>query len=185
VSFVNPIFAIASGALGIGLLRAAWARRSGGRWLTAAGWLVLLGGVLLWHVTGMAWDKATAAAVLGPSVVAIVLLVPQIEWRSRGVNVTRARLLAASDAVAANSFGRGIARTVVAAPIALAAALGFTAAFALRMPWPEADRLVTAGLLLPMAWASGAVWATMDRKLLRVAVALVATAVLGAACAAL
>ena len=141
---------------------------------------MLLGGVLLWHVTGMAWDKATAAAMLGPSVVAFVLLVPQTEWRSRGVNVTRTRLLAASDAGAASPFGRGIARTVVAGPIALAAALGVTAAFALRMPWLEANRLVTAGLLLPVAWAAGAIWATMDRKLVRVAIALLATALIGA-----
>ena len=140
----------------------------------------MLGGAVVWHVTGMAWDKAVAAALLGPSMVAILLLVPQAEWRSRGVNVTKTRLPAAADAVIGNSFGRGIARTIVAGPIALAAALGFTAAFALRMPWLEANRLVTAGLLLPMLWASGATWATMDRNLVRVAVTLIATAVIGA-----
>jgi hypothetical protein len=53
------------------------------------------------------------------------------------------------------------------------------------MPWLEADRLVTAGLLLPVTWASGAIWATMDRKLLRVTVALIATAIIGALGAAL
>ena len=185
MSLVGPTLAIASGALGVGLLRAAWARRSGGRWLTAGAWLVLLGGAVAWHASDMAWDKAVAAAMLGPSVVAFLLLVPQAEWRLRGVNVTRTRLPAASDAVVGGSFGRAVARTVVAGPIALAASLGFTAAFALRMPWLEADRLVTAGLLLPLTWASGAIWATMDRTLLRVTVALLATAVIGALGAAL
>ena len=177
---MGSILAIASGALGVGLLRIAWARRGGGRWLTAAGWLVLFAGALFWRVAGMAWDKAVAAAMLGPSLIALLLLVPQAEWRSRRVNVTRTRLSAASDTVARSAFGRGVARTVVAGPVALAAALGFTAAFALRMPWLEADRLVTAGLLLPVAWASGAVWATMDSRLARVAVTLIAITVVGA-----
>jgi hypothetical protein len=185
VSVLSTTLAIASGLLGVGLLRAAWARRGGRRWLTAAGWLTLIGAAVFWHVTGMAWDKAVAAATLAPSVVAFVVLVPQAEWGSRGVNVTRTRLLAASDGIGQGSLSRGIARTIVAGPVALAAALGLTAAIALRAPWVEADRLVMAGLLLPVAWASGAVWAIMDRKLLRVTAALVTTAVIGALGAAL
>lgn len=177
---MGSILAISSSALGVVLLRAAWAHRGGGRWLTATGWLVFFGGAFFWHLAGMAWDMAIAGAMLGPSVVALLLLIPQAEWRYRGVNVTRTRPPAASQPRVEGSWRRGIARTVVAGPVALAAALGVTAAFALRMPWLEADRLVTAGLLLPVAWASGAVWATMDPKLVRVGVTLIATAALGA-----
>ena len=176
---MGPTLAIASGAFGVVLLRVSWARRGGGRWLTAAGWLTLPGGAFLWHIAGMAWDKAIAAALLGPCVVAFVLLVPQAEWRSSGVNVTRTRLPATADTPVGSYFGRGLARTLVAAPVALAAALGLAAFFGLRMPWSEATRLVTAGLLLPVFWATGAIWATMDRKLARVAIGLIAMAVIG------
>ena len=75
------------------------------------------------------------------------------------------------------SLRRGAARALLAGPGALAAALGLTGLVALRAPWLEADRLVAAGFVLPVAWAVGAVWATMDRKLARVAVGLCVTAV--------
>jgi hypothetical protein len=61
--------------------------------------------------------------------------------------------------------------------VALAAALALAALIALRTPWLEADRLVAAGFLLPIVWAAGAIWATMDSKLTRVAVALSLTAI--------
>jgi hypothetical protein len=73
----------------------------------------------------------------------------------------------------------------LAGPVALAAGLGVTAVIALRAPWVEADRLVTAGFILPTAWAAGAVWATMDGNLTRVTVVLVAVAIVGAGGAAL
>jgi hypothetical protein len=75
------------------------------------------------------------------------------------------------------SLARGAARALLAGPLALVAALGLTALIALRTPWLEADRLVAAGFLLPIAWAAGAIWATMDGKLVRVAVALSLTAI--------
>jgi hypothetical protein len=75
------------------------------------------------------------------------------------------------------SLARGTARFLLAGPVALAAALALAALIALRTPWLEADRLVAAGFLLPIVWAAGAIWATMDSKLTRVAVALSLTAI--------
>jgi len=84
---------------------------------------------------------------------------------------------AAAKSDAGSLLGRGTARVLLAGPLALAAALGLVAVVALRMPWLEADRLVTAGFLLPVTWAAGAIWATMDSKLTRVALALGLTAI--------
>jgi hypothetical protein len=125
----------------------------------------------------MAWDKAIAAATLGPSLIAYLLLIREADWRNGRANVTRTRLPSAREPVSQNTFVRGVNRAVLAGPVALAAALGLTALIALRAPWVEADRLVTAGLVLPLAWSAGAIWATMDAKLVRVAVALVVAAV--------
>ena len=101
--------------------------------------------------------------------------------QSRGTVDIRLTAEATSSAAAESappaSLGRGAARALLAGPLALAAALGLTDLIALRMPWLEADRLVTAGFLLPIAWAAGAIWATMDSKLTRVAVALSLTAI--------
>jgi hypothetical protein len=125
----------------------------------------------------MAWDKAIAVATLGPSLIAYLALIRQAEWRNGRANVTRTRLASAQEPVPQDTFVRGVNRVVLAGPVALAAALGLTALIALRAPWVEADRLVTAGLVLPIAWSAGAIWATMDARLVRVAVALIATAV--------
>ncbi len=179
---LGPTFAVASAVLGVGLLHAAWVRRGGGYAVTAMGWLLVLAGAGLWHYSGLGWDKAIAYAALGPSVIAFAILVRQAEWRRAGSMKARGtRQLPLSGLIPRHSFGRGVARFILAGPVALAAASGLTATVALRMPWPEADRLVTAGLLLPVAWAAGAVWATMEKSLARVAVVLSAAAVAFAA----
>lgn len=177
MSILGPTVAIVSAALGVGLLRTAWARNRSGRALTVAGWLLLLSGAGLWQYSGLGWDKASAFAALVPSLIAFGLLARQAEWRGGPTKVRRKRQPPRSEPGPRNSFGRGAARFILAGPMALAAASALAAAVALRMPWPEADRLVTAGLLLPIAWATGAVWATMEESLIRVAVVLSAATV--------
>ena len=260
MSFVDSTLAIGSAALGVGLLRASWSRRGGGRpWLTTAGWLAFFGGAVAWHGAGLGWDEAIALAMLGPCLIAYGVLARQAGWSTVAASVTRAgrpgasqgaakrslsRSVANSESAEPNSLGernspalrnrgatqgqpsamsgrlatavqstgsgmrlpaspepaelhapektrpsaaaesappaslaRGAARVLLAGPLALVAALGLTALIALRTPWLEADRLVTAGFLLPIAWAAGAIWATMDGKLVRVAVALSLTAI--------
>ena len=202
MSVVGSTLAVASAALGVGLLRASWARRGGGQWLTTTGWLAFLGGAVAWHLAGLGWDEAIAFALLGPSLIAFLVLTQHAAWsptaagagrarraggrvaRSgklrRGANSERPATVAPStvdDGASPSTLGRGTARTLLAGPVALAAALGLTALVALRAPWVEANRLVTAGFLLPIAWAGGAIWATMDSRPTRVAVALCLTAI--------
>jgi len=117
-----------------------------------------------------------------------LVIARQREARQMGVGLRRAAQselwesaqagpIAAAGSRASGSLGRGTARALLGGPLALAAALGLTAFVALRLPWLEADRLVAAEFLLPTAWAVGAIWATMDSKLTRVAVTLGLTAI--------
>lgn len=188
---------VGSAALGVGLLRIAWSHRGSTRLLTTSGWLVLLGGISAWHNTGVAWDEATALAALAPSLIAFALLARNAEWRPARPNVPRTREPTALQPRTAGpppmpgqhrydrASGRNISRIILAGPLALAAALGLAAVIALRAPTLEANRLVTAELCLPLAWAIGAVWATMTDNLTRVALVLSLTAVVGLGGAAL
>ena len=246
MSVVGSGFAIGSAALGVGLLRASWQRRGGGRhWLTAAGWAAFVCGAGVWHWAGLGWDEGIALAMLAPSLMAFLVLARQAQWRPTAAGAGRgqpkaeaqwaiepvkaaqgsisvpaalagqklgtatpasawaaaerelgdtatpagARAVAVAPRVqrgatrvgirseSGGSLGRGVARTMLAGPVALLAALGLTGLVALRAPWEAADRVVAAGFVLPLAWAMGALWATMDRKLTRVAVGLCVAAV--------
>src|SRR6185312_10228262 len=182
VSVVGSGIAVGSAALGVGLLRASWLRRGGGRpWLSVAGWVAFVCGAGAWRGAGLGWDEAIALAMLAPSLMAYLVLARQAQWRPTAAGARRARraaqtpgmtraemgLRAESDA--GGALARGAARALLAGPVALGAALGLTGLLALRAPGTQADRVVAAGFMLPVAWAVGAIWATMDRKLTRVA----------------
>lgn len=196
MSVVGSGIAVASAVVGVGLLRASWLRRGDGRpWLTAAGWVAFVCGAGAWHGAGLGWDEGIALSMLAPSLMAYLVLARQAQWRPTAVGAGRGRRpttgirravepgnrRAAKGMVAQpksdGSLGRGVARTLLAGPVALAAALGLTGLVALRAPGLEVDRVVAAGFVLPVAWAVGALWATMDRRLARVAVGLCLAAV--------
>ena len=172
MSLIGLAFSMASAALGVGLLRIAWANRGSSRLLATTGWVVLLVGIYAWHSTGLAWDEATALAALTPSLIAFALLARHAEWRTPRPNARRTREPAVLEPRASGSLGRGISRIFLAGPLALAAALGLTAVIAMHASALEADRLVATELCLPLAWAVGAVWATMAENLTRVTAAL-------------
>jgi hypothetical protein len=58
--------------------------------------------------------------------------------------------------------------------------MGVTALIA--MCTAQVDRAVIADLVLPVAWAGAALWALMDRHLVRVGTALIATTMVSATC---
>jgi hypothetical protein len=197
VNLTGLALSVGSAALGVGLLRVAWTRRGSTRLLTTSGWLVLLGGISAWHNTGVAWDEATALAALVPSLIAFALLARHAEWRPARPNARRTLEPTVLEPGAAGpppmpgqyrndrAHVRTISRIILAGPLALAAALGLAAVIALHAPTLAANRLVTAELCLPLAWAIGAVWTTMTDNLTRVAVVLTLTAVVGLGGAAL
>ncbi|WP_293383801.1 hypothetical protein [Phenylobacterium sp.] len=169
---------------GVVLLRTAWRARAGG-WRMAAGWLALAAGVVAWRGTGVAWDKAVAFGLLAPLPPALVLVAASARlpgrWRRAGPE-PRTAIEPASNA---DRLWRGVGRTLLAGPLALAAAAGLCSALAVKAPWQEADRFILALFLLPLAWAAGAIWATTDARLARVAAGLGGLALAGFGAAAL
>jgi len=171
---VGPAFVLAlilgaaCAVAGVGLLRTAWLRRGGG-WRIAAGWAVIGCGVIGWRGSGAGWDKAVALAALAPILAAFALLIWKADFtvKSRKTRSVKAAC-GAEPPLRAGPLWQGVARTLLAGPVAGATAVSLAAATALRAPWPEADRLVAAVFIAPVAWAAAGVWATTDARLLRV-----------------
>jgi uncharacterized iron-regulated membrane protein len=176
-TLLNCALALASACLGVGLLRAAWGIRSSDnrartkRWLTLAGWFGLSLGSFAWHASGQAWDKAVACAALVPALVALIVLAREAQWKAIAEKNRRKRDPALPEPSPHQSLGQDLLRFLLAGPLALIAALGITALVGLYAPWSDADRLVTAGLILPIIWALAAMFATMRWKLPRRVVA--------------
>lgn len=169
--------------VGVGLLRTAWLRRGGGGRI-AAGWALLSCGAIGWRWSGAGWDKAVALAALAPMLAAFALLAWTADVAARPRKPKPVK--AACDPeppIRAGPLWQGVARTLLAGPVAGAAAVSLAAAVALRAPWAEADRLTAAIFIAPIAWAAAGVWATTDARLLRVGLAFgaVAAASLGLA----
>jgi hypothetical protein len=178
VSGAATVIALLCAVGGLLLLRASWRRRGGG-WRLALGWLLLAAGALAWRLTGAGWDKAVALAALTGGLAALPLLAWTADWPRPSAKSQRPRDAAAPAPASSSSIWRGVARALLAGPVACAAALGLAAALALRAPMDDADRLVAAGFLLPLAWALGAVWATTDGRLVRIALGLAGLAAAG------
>ena len=173
---LGPVtLAVVCGGGGVLLLYAAWRRRAG-RWRVGAGWLCLVADAPGWRLAGMAWDMAVAAAVLTASLAALALLARRAEFGPAPTKAGKARAGPTEPPPAPGPHWRGVARALLVGPIAAAAALGLATALALHGPFGEADRLVAAGFLFPLAWAAAAVWATTDGRLLRVGAGLAAVA---------
>jgi hypothetical protein len=80
--------------------------------------------------------------------------------QTRGPTAPRGAVCVGVGSESGGSLGRGVARTVLAGPVALVAALGITGWVALRAPGMAANRVVAAGFVLPVGlWErSGRPW---------------------------
>ena len=163
------------------LLRAAWTGRTGG-WRMLAAWLILACGVFAWRLSGAGWDKAVAFAALAPTLIAFVVVAARADIRPKDSKTKRPKTpcktapCKAEPPLSAGPLWRGLVRTVLAGPLSGLAAVGLAVAADLRAPWSEADGLVAAGFIAPLAWAGFGVWATTDERLGRVGVVLSAIA---------
>jgi hypothetical protein len=151
---------------GVLALRRAWRGPARRGWMLA-GWGLLAGALFGWLAT-TGWDVALALTLLAPSLAAYAVLAAHAEIRP-----PRAPKPCKWAVVSRQGRGRrAIVRTLYAGPLSAAAALGLGAALALRAPLAEADRLVAGGLIVPLAWAAGMVWATTDARLARIGLGL-------------
>jgi hypothetical protein len=162
---------------GVLALRRGWRSPARRHWLLA-GWSLLTAGLFGWAATA-GWDVALALALLTPSLIAYALLASCAQVRPRRAP----KPCTAASPAQRGRRRRALWRGLYAGPLSLAAALGLGAAVALRTPLAEADRLVAGGLVVPLAWAAGMVWATTDARLARIGLGLCAVAAVSIAAA--
>ena len=162
--------ASACAVLGVGLLRWSWGRVGRQPLLTTLGWLVLALAIPAWQGAGAAADKAVALAILLPCLMALALVAAQGEWLSDSRLARRRRHRVHDRVQQLETSGprwlsrAGLVRALLAGPMALAVALGLCVWVALRAPASAADRLITAGLVLPLAWALCALLGLMIKR---------------------
>lgn len=157
--------------LGVLALRLAWRRRPAPSSWMATGWGLLTLGLLGWAAT-TGGDVAVALALLIPSLAAYAVLAAGA--KVKGARASRAARSEVELEATPIAPWRALLRALYAGPLAALAAFSFGAAVALKAPWPEADRLVAGGMLVPVLWAVGMIWATTDSRLSRIGVGLCA-----------
>lgn len=174
---VAALAGIGGGLAGATLLRRAWADRRRGRIdLIAAGWTVLAGTVLL-DAAWIGWVMGAAAAVAGVGLgaLAVVALGRTIRTARAGRTATSAP----EPLEGASKAWRGWLKVLLAGPLGMTAAMGIAFCYAAWAPGDPRTRIILAGLLMPVAWASAMTWTLADQRLLRSLAVLVGTTLAG------
>ncbi|MHB8286203.1 MAG: hypothetical protein ACYDD1_16215 [Caulobacteraceae bacterium] len=156
---------------GVLALRLAWRRRPIPSPWTATGWGLMIIGLFGWAAT-TGEDVAVALALLIPSLAGYGALAAGA--RVRGGKPSRSGRSDVELEAGPSDPWRAILRTLYVGPLAALAAFSAGAAVALKGPGSEATRLIAGGMLIPVLWAAGMIWATTDRRLTRVGLGLVA-----------
>lgn len=156
---------------GVLALRLAWRRRPARSPWVRVGWGLLVAGLLAWAAT-TGTDVAVALGLLVPSLAAYAVLAANA--KVKGARPSRATRSEVELELAPSPPWRAVVRAFYAGPLAAVAAMSCGAAVALKAPWPEADRLVAGGMLAPVLWAVGMIWATTDSRLARIGLGLAA-----------
>jgi hypothetical protein len=159
--------------LGIALLRRVWASATASRWRTLPGWGLIVAGFAGWLAVADA-DKAIVIGFLAFSLVGygVVTLGRDRRRRPHRAPKTPAAAPVEGSDRAWVTVLRGTARTLLAGPLAALIGLSLAALVAVRAGGIEADRLVAAGFIGPIAWGLAMTWALVDARLARVGVLL-------------
>jgi hypothetical protein len=165
---------------GVLALQRAWRGRPVRSSGMLAGWGLLTLGLFGWMAT-TGGDVAVALALLVPSLVAYAVLAAGA--KIKGARASRATRSEVELELSPSAPWRAILRTAYAGPLAALAAFSCGAAVAMKAPWPEADRLIAGGMLAPVLWAAGMIWASTDSRLSRIGLGLAAAAIASLAAA--
>ncbi|MDE1148000.1 MAG: hypothetical protein PW843_15475 [Azospirillaceae bacterium] len=165
--------------LGIIQLRRVWASAEASRWRTLPGWGLLLAGFAGWLALADA-DKAIAIGILAFSVVGFVVVAVGMDRRRRPHRAPKTPQAAPSAPIGRRwvTTLRGTARTLLAGPLSAAIGLALAALVAVHAGGVEANRLVAAGFVGPIAWGAATTWALVDGRLARVGLLLPPVAII-------
>ena len=153
----------ALGAMGVGVLRRAWALPVRSPMMNGGGWALMLAGLVLGASGAGAWGVAIAAQVA---------MVTACLFLAHAAIVSRRPKRAAADretpsAKAPLRLGGRLLTFLLTVPLALAVSLLIGVAargLAGLAGWPDADGNVLALLILPLAWAVLATALLMSEK---------------------
>lgn len=184
MSALAASFLLAGGAAGAWLLRRAWSLKTGAAPYRWGGWAVLLATLIAASSTlGTMRGAFVALTLIAVAALAVVAVGLQI----RAVRATRngRDSLAPEPLERPSTTWRGVLRWLLAGPIGMIAAMAVGICYAVWMPGEAQTRLVTGGLIVPVAWGGAMAWTLADNRILRATAVLVGTAVVGFAAAAL
>lgn len=159
-------------AAGVAVLRRAWMRRQRSVSLLWAGWgliaACLAAFVILWG-----GERGMPFGLAGLALVAYGLI--SLTAERRVVRQRAARDLALDPEERSSSWGRAIFKSVLAIVMAGVASIGVGVLVATQAPWPDADRIILGGLLVPLLWGGGMAWTLCDARLVRAFLVLLGT----------
>lgn len=176
----TDLLAVALALAGAALLRRAWRRRDRmALGLRIGGWAALAGSCALWALGHRPEVGLALGAVCG-SVAVLLLVAASYTRRPRRPRRTRE---AAAEPRRPGRVRRGVARTLLAGPLAGVAAMAAGLGYAVSGPGLEQDRLIIGGLLVPFAWAAAMTFALAASRLGRAGLALLLVTLGGVAAA--
>jgi len=152
----------------IGLI--AWSRARTSPWPALLFWagLAMLLASLILPLTTLSSALATSWALLTVSIAAYVTVLSRL-WTMHRIGLEPARGRARTARAAAPLNWPALAvRLTSAGPLYLLASMAVGCVLATRTPFLDVNRLMLGGLVVPVAWAAGALHATADRQLARV-----------------
>ncbi len=167
--FAGTVFALA----GIGCLYSSWQRNTlNQRWLIPVGWLLLIVATIVWVFASGA-EFGIAYGLMFSSVLAWLVIFFNAEIRQ---NKHREKTATPIAAPGAKAVWRHVFLFAIAVPLSGAAALLFSVALTLVLPWKPVNEMVLAVFLMPVLWGLATYWACADEKVLRPALVLAACA---------
>lgn len=123
---------------------------------------------VLWAVSTTLWVTRFGAEIGIPlaletaALVAFAFILTRLERR---INRAARERRVDQPASSRRRWVLGTARTLVAGPLGLAAAMGIAVVIATKSPMAEQTRLIIAGLIVPSLWAVGIAWVVCQRRL--------------------
>lgn len=175
---------LTGGAAGAWLLRRAWSLKTGAAPYRWSGWATLAATLVAASSTVGTMRGAFVALTLAP-VAALAVVAVGLQIRAVRANRNGRDSLAPEPLERPSTTWRGVLRWLLAGPIGMIAAMAVGICYAVWMPGEAQTRLVTGGLIVPVAWGGAMTWTLADNRILRATAVLVGTAVVGFAAAAL
>ncbi len=159
---------------GIWLLRTAWLRGSKGNPIFVyAGWgVITTGTVLMGLATG--FEVGIPFAITAAMVIAMIAVIGTMRVSTRKRSADRSERI--DPEIRPKRRFRALLRGILAILVSGIAALGAGVMMATSLPMIEINRIVMAGLCIPLFWGAAMAWALSDPKLIRPGIGLVGSA---------